>query len=149
MTAKTDNRITIDAPLDLVWDMTNDVESWPTLFAEYAEATVLDKTDERVRFRLTTRPDANGNAWSWVSDRYPDRSTRTVRAVRVEPGPFEYMNLHWEYREVDGGTEMRWQQDFQMKPDAHLDDGQMADHLNQATAVNMRHIKEVIESSAR
>lgn len=148
MAAQTDNRITINAPIDIVWEMTNDVESWPTLFSEYSEATVLDTTDERIRFRLTTRPDDKGNVWSWVSDRFPDYEHKTVRAERVEPGPFEYMTLNWEYRELDGGTEMRWQQDFQMKPDAHLNDEQMADHLNQATKVNMRHIKEVIEKAA-
>lgn len=146
MAGKTDNSITIDAPFDVVWTVTNNIESWPTLFNEYAEATVLDRGDQKIRFRLTTRPDDKGNVWSWVSDRFPDYERKEVRAVRVEPGPFEYMNLHWEYRESDGGTEMRWRQDFQMKSDAHLDDQQMAAHLDQATKVNMRHIKDVIES---
>lgn len=147
MAARTDNTIVIDAPFERVWDMTNDIESWPTLFSEYAEATILEKSADKIRFRLTTHPDPNGNVWSWVSDRFPDESAKTVRAVRVETGPFEYMNLHWEYRETATGVEMRWQQDFQMKPGAHLDDEQMAAHLNHATKVNMAHIKDVIERS--
>ena len=36
MAGHTENEITIAAPLDLVWDMTNDLESWPQLFSEYA-----------------------------------------------------------------------------------------------------------------
>jgi multifunctional cyclase/dehydratase/O-methyltransferase len=149
MAAKTDNKITINAPFDLVWDMTNDIESWPTLFSEYSDAKVLERDDDRIRFRLTTHADDGGNVWSWVSDRFPHRDTRSVDSKRVETGPFEYMNLHWEYRELPDGIEMRWQQDFQMKPGAHLDDAGMAAHLNQATKVNMTHIKDVIEGAAR
>ena len=33
----TDNSIFIDADIDHVWRMTNDLPSWPDLFTEYAE----------------------------------------------------------------------------------------------------------------
>ena len=36
-----ENTIHIDAPIKLVWDMTNDVESWPNLFTEYAKAGIV------------------------------------------------------------------------------------------------------------
>ena len=36
MSGHTENEITIAAPLDLVWEMTNDLENWPRLFSEYA-----------------------------------------------------------------------------------------------------------------
>ena len=45
MAAHTENEVVIDAPLELVWEMTNDVESWTTLFSEYSEAEVLDRRD--------------------------------------------------------------------------------------------------------
>lgn len=149
MPASTDNSVVINAPFDLVWSMTNDVESWPQLFNEYSDAQVLEQNDERIRFRLSTHPDDQGRVWSWVSDRFPDRDARTVRAVRVEKGPFEFMNLRWEYAEVDDGTKMRWQQEFDMKPDAHMDNEQMTAHLNRATQSNMAHIKKVVEEAAR
>lgn len=38
MAGHTDNSITVDAPLDLVWDITNDIEKWPELFSEYASS---------------------------------------------------------------------------------------------------------------
>jgi aromatase len=41
MAGHTQNEITIDAPVDLVWDMTNDVEGWPRLFSEYASAEII------------------------------------------------------------------------------------------------------------
>jgi aromatase len=146
---RTENSIVIDAPLDLVWDMTNDIESWPHLYSEYASAEVLDRQGNTVRFRLTMHPDANGTVWSWVSERTADPTTRTVRAHRVETGPFEYMKIFWEYRPVEGGIEMRWVQDFHMKPEAPVDDAWMTDNINRNTPIQMARIKGLIEAAAK
>ena len=62
MAGHTENEIVIDAPLDLVWEMTNDVASWPSLFSEYASAEILERKDDSTRFRLTMHPDEAGNA---------------------------------------------------------------------------------------
>ena len=115
--AHTENEITIAAPLDLVWDMTNDLEHWPQLFSEYASVEILARKGDTTTFRLTMHPDENGKVWSWVSER--DRRPRPARsrARRVETGPFEHMDIRWEYDEVPGGTRMRWTQDFAMKPE--------------------------------
>jgi aromatase len=148
MAGHTDNRVLIAAPLELVWDLTNDVANWPNLFSEYASAEILDETDGRITFRLTMHPDEQGNRWSWVSERTPDPVTRTVKAHRVETGWFEYMNIAWSYREVDGGVEMRWVQDFHMKDGAPIDDAGMTDRLNRNTAVQMALIKDKVERAA-
>ncbi|MFC4565628.1 SRPBCC family protein [Nocardiopsis mangrovi] len=149
MAGLTDNRIVIDAPLELVWEMTNDVASWPDLFTEYAEAEVLEQNGARVRFRLTTHPDDDGRTWSWVSEREPDPDSRTVTAHRVETGPFEYMNLDWSYREVDGGVEMRWRQDFRVRPEAPFDDAAMTERLNRTSRVQMDVIRQRVEAAAK
>ena len=47
-------------------------------------------------------PDENGKVWSWVSERDPDRDTRTVRPAASRPVPSHYMDIHWEYEEVPG-----------------------------------------------
>ncbi|WP_017537060.1 SRPBCC family protein [Nocardiopsis halophila] len=148
MPAQTDNRIVIDAPLDLVWEMTNDVESWPGLFTEYADAKVLERRGDTMVIRLTLHPDPDGTAWSWVSERTPDRDSLTVRAHRVETGPFEFMNLVWTYREVEGGVEMRWRQEFTMKPTAPFDDAAMTERLNRVGREQMAVIKSRIEERA-
>jgi aromatase len=148
MAEHTDNAIVIDAPMDVVWEMTNDVESWPQLFSEYATAEILERRGGTVRFRLTTHSDEDGNIWSWVSERTLDPTTRTVRAQRIETGPFEYMHICWEYRQVDGGIRMRWVQDFHMKPGAPIDDAGMAMHINRNTMVQMRRIKGLVEAAA-
>ncbi|BBA97555.1 putative cyclase I [Actinacidiphila reveromycinica] len=144
----TENAITIAAPVDLTWDLTNDLESWPQLFSEYAAVEVMERDGDRVTFRLTMHPDENGTVWSWVSERVMDRSTLTVRARRVETGPFEHMDIRWEYAEVPGGTSMRWVQDFAMKPTAPVDDAAMTDRINRNSVIQMERIRERVEKQA-
>ncbi|MFF4712932.1 SRPBCC family protein [Streptomyces eurythermus] len=149
MAGHTDNRILINAPLDLTWDITNDVAGWPDLFSEYAAVEILDQEAGRVLFRLTMHPDENGTAWSWVSERISDPDTRTVVARRVETGPFDHMHIRWEYSEVPEGTWMRWVQDFAMKPEAPVDDEWMTDNINRNSLVQMNLIKSKVEARAR
>ena len=148
MAGHTDNSVLIDAPMDLVWDLTNDIESWPELFSEYAKAGMLSREGNTVTFLLTMHPDANGTSWSWVSERTSDPATRTVRSHRVETGNFEHMNIFWEYTQEDGGVRMRWVQDFHMKPAAPIDDPAMTDRLNTNTGIQMALIKTKIEAAA-
>ena len=150
MAGHTDNEIIIEAPMELVWERTNDLASWPQLFSEYASVDILERNGATVRFRLTMHPDEDGTVWSWVSERTPDPETRTVTAHRVETGLFEFMNIRWEYAEAEDGTgvRMRWIQDFHMKPAAPVDDAGMTEHLNRNTAVQMKLIKEKVEAAA-
>ncbi|MEU6540037.1 SRPBCC family protein [Streptomyces sp. NPDC047000] len=148
MAGHTQNEITIAAPLGLVWDMTNDVANWPDLFSEYASAEILSREGDRTTFRLTMHPDENGTVWSWVSERETDRDTLSVRARRVETGPFEHMDIHWQYEEVPGGTRMVWTQDFAMKPDAPVDDEWMTGNINRNSKVQMALIRDRVEQAA-
>ncbi|MER7766534.1 SRPBCC family protein [Kitasatospora sp. NPDC096140] len=148
MPGHTDNEIVIAAPLDLVWEITNDLENWPDLFSEYASVEVLERDGDRVQFRLTMHPDENGQVWSWVSERTTDKSSLAVRARRVEPGPFEFMDIRWEYAEVPAGTRMRWIQDFAMKPTAPVDDNGMVNHINKNSRIQMQLIREKVEKRA-
>ena len=148
MSGHTDNEIVIAAPLDLVWEITNDLENWPQLFSEYASVEVLQREGQSTTFRLTMHPDENGQIWSWVSERTTDRPSLSVKARRVEPGPFEFMDIRWEYAEDPGGTRMRWIQDFAMKPTAPVDDNGMTNHINRNSRVQMQLIREKVEKQA-
>ncbi|MFF2324636.1 MULTISPECIES: SRPBCC family protein [unclassified Streptomyces] len=149
MSGHTENEITIAAPLDLVWDVTNDLENWPRLFSEYASVDVIERNGDSTTFRLTMHPDEDDKVWSWVSERTVDRAARTVRARRVETGPFQRMDIRWDYSEVPGGTKMRWVQDFAMKPDAPVDDAWMTDNINRNSKVQMELIRDKVEQRAR
>ncbi|QES51675.1 polyketide cyclase [Streptomyces venezuelae] len=146
MPGHTDNEITVAAPVDLVWRMTNDLPNWPRLFSEYASIEILAEEGDTTRFRLAMHPDENGVVWSWVSERTVNRDELQVKARRVETGPFEYMNIHWEYAEVPGGTKMRWRQDFAMKPGAPLDDAGMTDRINHNSKIQLELIRDKIEA---
>jgi aromatase len=146
--ATVDNTVVIDAPFDTVWAMTNDVERWPDLFTEYAAAEVLDRRAGSVTFRLTTVPDPDGSVWSWVSERTADRATGTVRARRVETGPFEHMHITWTYRATPDGVALRWQQDFAMKPGTFADEAMRA-RLDRTSREQMAVIKTRVEAAAR
>jgi aromatase len=148
MTGHTENSVVIAAPLDRVWEITNDVPCWPWLFSEYASAEVLERGENTVRFRLTMHPDEQGRVWSWVSQRRLDPESHTVLAERIETGPFEYMHIRWEYTRVGGGVEMRWIQDFAMKPAAPVDDAGMTERINRNTPAEMDRIRKIIESGA-
>jgi aromatase len=145
--ARTENSIVIDAPLELVWEITNDVSRWPDLFSEYASAEILHRADDTVRFRLTMHPEPNGKVWSWVSERVVNRADLTVRAHRVETGPFEFMNIHWSYRQTPAGVEMRWTQEFHMRPEAPVDDAGMTERINANSKVQLKLIKERVEAA--
>jgi aromatase len=145
MAVRTDNSIVINAPLETVWQITNDVESWPSLFSEYASADILERNGETVVFRLTMHPDENGKIWSWVSERTTDPTGHSVKAHRIETGPFQFMNIEWYYEEAEGGTRMRWVQEFTMKPGAPLNDAQAEVYLNTNTQTQMALIKQRIE----
>ncbi|MER5599871.1 SRPBCC family protein [Streptomyces sp. NPDC002265] len=149
MAGHTENEITIAAPLDLVWDMTNDIENWTELFSEYASVEVLSRENGKTTFRLTMHPDDNGKVWSWVSEREPDRKRLMVKARRVETGPFAYMNIKWVYEETPAGTRMHWTQDFEMKPDAPVDDAWMTENINRNSVVQLQLIRDKVEQRAR
>jgi aromatase len=149
--ARTDNTVVIEAPLDFVWERMNDLENWTNLFSEYASVEVLEREGDTVKFRLTTHPDEEygGQVWSWVSERTVDPSNHTVKAHRIETGPFKYMNIEWEFEPENGGTKMRWVQEFSMNPEAPADDEQAEEYINRNTREQMDVIKGRLEEAAK
>ncbi|EIV91128.1 SRPBCC family protein [Frankia sp. QA3] len=148
MSGHTENSIFIDADIDTVWTITNDLTSWPDLFTEYASVDIIESNGNTFKFRLTMHPDENGTEWSWVSERTLDPANRQVRAYRIETGPFEYMHIHWTYTPEGSGTRMRWVQDFHMRPAAPLNDEQMTDRINTNTVREMAVIRAKVERAA-
>ena len=144
----TENSVVIAAPLPLVWQVTNDVARWTELFTEYESVQILERDGDTVRFRLAMFPDERGIVWTWVSERTVDPVRHEVHAHRVEPGPFEYMRIHWRYEEVPEGTRMTWTQDFAMRPTAPVDNAQMTERINTNSAMQLRIIRERIERLA-
>jgi aromatase len=58
------------------------------------------------------------------------------------------MTIEWYFEEADGGTSMRWVQDFSMRPEAPANDEQAEGYMNNNTKEQMRVIKERLEAQA-
>jgi aromatase len=149
MTGHTDNTILIRTDIDSAWRITNDLHRWTELFTEYAAVEVLEHRDRTWRFRLTMHPDAQGNAWSWISERRLDPDNYRVTARRIEPGWFEYMDIAWSYEQTPEGTLMRWVQDFRMRPDSPVDDAAMTTRIDTNSKVQMAHVRDEVERVVR
>ena len=141
--AHTKNSITIKAPYDRIFDITNDIERWPELFEEYTEGKILERKENKITFQLT-----NNQGNSWRSSRVLDKENKLCTAQREEPMfPFKYMNLKWTYEEEgEEGVKMTWEQDFEMDPKAKYNDAQAEELINKHSLDNMKRIKELIES---
>jgi len=142
--AHTANSIVINAPYDLVFEISNDISRWKEFFSEYTESEVLEKQGNKLVFKLTRQDGA-----SWKSYRLLFKEDKFAYACRVEPMfPFQYMKIIWLYRELDGGVEMTWIQDFTMDTKAKYTDSQVEELINKHSQDNLKRFKEIIEKEA-
>ncbi len=142
----TRNSILINAPYDLVYDTSNDIERWTELFGdEYIKAEVLERSGLEITFRLTD--DENK---SWVSKRWLHKEQFFAFASRHEPMfPFKYMKIIWLYHVTAEGTLMTWIQDFEMDPGfTAYSEEQIEGFINKHSKDNMKIFKDVIEKEA-
>ncbi len=140
------NSIIINAPYDLIFDISNDIPRWTELFGEeYKKAEVVKKEDNKITFRLT---DDEGKSWqSW---RLLFRDNYLAYAEREGPKfPFKYMKIIWLYTPKPDGIEMVWIQHFEMDDKAKFNDEQVEGFINKHSKDNLKIFKDVIEKEAR
>ncbi len=144
--AQTVNSIVINAPYDLVFDISNDIERWTELFGdEYTEAKVVKKKGNKLTFQLT-----NNEGASWQSYRLLFKDYNFAYAQKMEPTfPFQYMKLIWLYTPTPEGVIMTWIQFFTMAEGAKVDDAKATELINKHSVENMKIFKEVIEKEAQ
>ncbi len=143
----TRNHVIINAPYDLVFDISNRIERWTELFGdEYVKADVLERKGNEITFCLH---DKDGK--SWVSKRWLHKDQRFAIASRHEPMfPFKYMKIAWFYVEEPDGVKMIWIQDFEMDPKfTKFTAEQIEGFINEHSRHNMKIFKKVIEEESR
>ncbi|MBU1125938.1 MAG: SRPBCC family protein [Candidatus Omnitrophica bacterium] len=136
------NSIIIDAPYELVFDISNDIPRWTELFGgEYQKAEVTNREGNEITFRLT---DDEGKSWqSW---RLLDKEHYFAYAQRQEPKfPFIYMKIIWLYTPKPEGVELTWIQHFQMDAKAKFNDEQVEGFINTHSKENLQLFKKIIE----
>ena len=139
------NSIIINAPYDLVFDISNDIVRWTELFGgEYKKAEVVKKEENKITFRLTDEDDKSWQSWRLLfKDKY------FAYAEREEPKfPFQYMKIIWLYTVKPEGVEMAWIQHFEMAKKAKFNDAQIEGFINDGSQNNLKIFKEIIEKEA-
>lgn len=153
------NSIIINAPYDLVFEISNDIPRWTELFGgEYKKAEIVKKEGNKITFRLT---DDEGKSWqSW---RLLFKDNYFAYAEREEPKfPFKYMKIIWLYTlKPDGAAlakgcqtaqscpvELTWIQHFEMDDKAKFNDEQVEGFINKHSKENLIIFKNVIEKEA-
>jgi aromatase len=139
------NSIVINAPYDLVFNISNDIPRWTELFGtEYKQAEILKKEANKITFRLTDDEDK-----SWVSWRLLYKDNFFTYSERYEPKfPFEYMKIIWLYTPKTNGIELTWIQHFKMDGKAKFTDEQVEGFINKHSQENLLIFKKVIEAQA-
>ncbi|MBU1869086.1 MAG: polyketide cyclase [Candidatus Omnitrophica bacterium] len=140
------NSIIINAPYDLVFDISNDIPRWIELFGtEYKKAEILEKKANKITFRLTDEDDK-----SWVSFRLLYKENYFAYAQRHDPlFPFKYMKIIWLYTPKPEGVEMTWIQHFEMEKTFKFNDQQIEGFINEGSQANLKIFKEIIEKEAK
>ncbi|MFZ2356963.1 MAG: SRPBCC family protein [Candidatus Omnitrophota bacterium] len=139
------NSIIINAPYDLVFDVSNDIVRWTELFGgEYKKAEIVEKKGNLLTFRLTDDEEK-----SWVSWRLLFKDKYFTYSQRHDPlFPFKYMKIVWLYTLKPEGTEMTWIQHFEMDEKAKFNDQQVEGFINKHSQDNLKIFKELIEKEA-
>ncbi|MBN1863250.1 MAG: SRPBCC family protein [Dehalococcoidales bacterium] len=139
------NSILINAPYELIFDISNDIPRWTELFGgEYTEAKIVRREGNRLTFQLT---DNDGN--SWQSFRLLFKDEHFTYAQKLEPTfPFKWMKIIWLYTPTPQGILMTWIQDFTMDDKAKFNDEQVEGFINKHSQDNLKIFKEVIEKEA-
>lgn len=146
MAGQTENSIVIDAPVEFVFDLTNNLRIWTEMFTEYEKVEVLEEKPNWYLFRLTLKPDEDGRQMSWISQRRLIPDEHRIEAERVEPlKPFSKMHIRWFYEPDPAGTRMRWTQEFTVVPEAPFTEQDAEHHINGNSREQMAHIKEYVE----
>ena len=140
------NSITINAPYEKIFDISNDIERWTELFGgEYKEAKILQTEGNKITFKLTDDEDR-----SWQSFRLLFKENYFAYAQKKEPTfPFEYMKIIWLYTPTPEGVIMTWIQHFTMDKKAKYTDAQVEELVNKHSQDNLKIFKDIIEREAK
>ncbi len=139
------NSIIINAPYNLVFDISNDIPRWTELFGtEYKKAEITQKEGNKITFRLTDDEDKTWQSWRLL---FKDRFF--TYAEREEPKfPFQYMKIVWLYTPKPEGVELTWIQHFTMDAKAKFNDEQVEGFINKHSKENLIIFKAAIEKAA-
>lgn len=136
--------VIVDAPVELVYEVSNRIDQWPQMIPEYLKAEILRREGRKIWFRLT-----NAEGMSWVSWRmlYPPL---IAYAERFEPlAPFAFNHLTWVYQPLPGNrSQMTWDMCFELAERMRDQEPQWRERMAEHTAANQEAMREYMETLA-
>ena len=94
--------LTIDAPIEEVWALVVDVESYPT-YMENVESVVRSADDTDGRRHTTWSVLLKGSVLEWTEAETVIASAHRMEFSQVD-GDLDQFDGFWQLREVEGGT---------------------------------------------
>lgn len=135
--------IVVNAPIEKVFDISNQIDRWPEMMPEYKKAEILDtKEGRKIWFCL-----GHESGTEWVSWRmlYPPY---VAYAERQEPKlPFKYMQIVWTYTPLGPQqTKMTWDMTFELPDERKAEEESWAQDMAAHTEINQGKMKSFIEA---
>ncbi len=111
----TEHTVTVDAPVDVVWDVLVDVEGYARIFPPTREAKIIEDSETHQIVRLVV--DVNGQMQSWVSRRDIDHERHVIAYRQLELAPLiGHMAGEWRaYPLTESRTQLVLTHDFKPK----------------------------------
>jgi coenzyme Q-binding protein COQ10 len=97
----------INAPIDRVIEIAKDIERYPEFMPEVESISIIEKADEgkRVKSKWVGKIPQFGMKVKWTQQDEWDMSVPCVHFRQVE-GDYDKMEGRWEFRTIDGMTEI-------------------------------------------
>jgi ribosome-associated toxin RatA of RatAB toxin-antitoxin module len=134
--------IEVDAPPEIVFDVSNDMERWPDIMAGYRSVRIVGKEGHKVWFDIERVDDS-----SWRSWRVLRRDLMFAYAERHSPlHPFKFMHILWSYSLLGPtSTLMTWDMEFELS-DGVADAASWLRTFEDHTESNLAAMKTYIEN---
>jgi len=109
---QTENRILIQAPEDVIYDLAVAVERWPALLPHYRKVRVLSEDGHRRLVEMAAQRDGIPLRWWAEQACFPDEPRITFRHVR---GVTTGMQVEWRFEPVPEGMLVEIRHDLLLK----------------------------------
>lgn len=134
--------IELEAPISLVFELSNRIEDWPLMMEDYVRAEIVCRMGFKIWFTLT-----HISGTKWTSWRVLHPASFVAVAERHEPRtPFVFMHHVWTYITLPcDRTAMTWRMDYGLPKATLKSEQECSAHLLASTVRNQLRMKGYIE----